>query len=73
MEPISYKDFRTDLTFYDVRQILWSWSDNPKDWKHVSRSTVLGKWHEIKRKMYACYLMELEECENQNQHIAQVS
>lgn len=71
MEPISYKDFRTNLTFFDVRQMLWSYSENYKDWKHVSRHTVLGKWHELKLKMYAYYLMEFEECEKANQNIQQ--
>lgn len=57
-QPLAYADFRTGLTFLDVRQSLWVHSDNYKDWRHVTRHTVLGKWHELKRKMYAAYLDE---------------
>ena len=58
---LSYDQFRTGLTFADVRAMLWSYSDNPKDWpKGVSRHTVLGKWRQIKQDMYAEYLYYLE-------------
>jgi len=50
-----YKKFRTGLTFKDVRKMLWSYSDNPKDWRHVTRHTVLGKFREIKLEMFHRY------------------
>lgn len=58
---LSYGEFRTGLTFLDVRQCLHVYSDNYKDWRHVTRHTVLGKWREIKLKMYAQYVKENEE------------
>ena len=50
-----YRRFRTGLTFRDVRQMLWSYDDDPKTWRHVTRRTVLGKWREIKLKMWSAY------------------
>jgi hypothetical protein len=47
-----YDRFRTGLTFDEVRQMLWSPSGDPKDWRRVTRHTVLGKWREIKLQMY---------------------
>lgn len=58
---IPYDEFRTGLTFYDVRQMLWSWSDDNRDWPHVSRHTVLGKWRQIKLAMYAEYVDSLND------------
>lgn len=50
-----YKKFRTGFTFKEIRQMLWSYSSNPRDWKHITRHTVLGKWHEIKLEMWNQY------------------
>lgn len=58
---LSYEEFRTGLTFYDVRWLLHSWSDDKKDWRHVTRHTVLGKWREIKKRMYAEYVKQYKE------------
>ena len=55
VELQEYREFRTGLTFRDVRQMLWSYSDNPKDWPNVTRHTVLGKWWEIKLEMWHTY------------------
>ena len=48
-----YEDFRTGLTFAEVYYMIWS-----RKWKR--RRGVLGKWHEIKQKMYKHYLKEWE-------------
>ena len=59
---ISYKDFRTGLKYRDVYEMLWSYSEDNKDWHPgISRHTVLGKWHEIKLEMYEEYLHLLKE------------
>jgi len=54
-----YKAFRTGLTFQDVFQMVWSHSDDPKDWPKGKaggrRHTVLGKWREIKLEMWDRY------------------
>lgn len=49
----SYEEFRTGLTFRQVRAMLWVQSNDPKDWKYKRRNTVLGLWRQIKREMYA--------------------
>lgn len=56
---IPYDEFRTGLTFVEVRQMLWSPSDDPSTWRYKRRGTVLGKWHQIKRELYERYLGEL--------------
>jgi hypothetical protein len=51
-----YDDFRTGLTFGDVRRILAveqrRTRDFSPDYMYVSRSTVLGRWREIKQAMF---------------------
>ena len=54
--PVSYEDFRTGLTYQDVYQELWSYSDDRRTWlKGKGRRTVLGRWREIKKRLYAEY------------------
>jgi hypothetical protein len=56
---LPYDQFRTGFTFADVRLMLWSFSDDSRDWHPgVSRRTVLGKWREIKINMYDRYVYE---------------
>ena len=48
----AYNRFRTDLTFAGVREMLAHEQDRAKRkglYMFVSRSTVLGRWNEIKR------------------------
>lgn len=47
-----YDRFRTGLSFSQVRQLLVTESEDPKDWRHKSRGVVLGLWHSIKLDMY---------------------
>jgi hypothetical protein len=54
--PTPYNEFRTGLTFTEVRRMLWLNSEDNRNWKHVTRHTVLGKWHQIKLEMYHEYL-----------------
>lgn len=51
-EQKAYRRFSTGYTFADIRQMLWSYSDDPKDWKNVTRHTVLGRWRELKLEMW---------------------
>jgi hypothetical protein len=57
-ELAAYRAFRTGLTFADVRQMLWSCSDDPKDWPNVTRHTVLGLWRQLKLEMWERYKPE---------------
>lgn len=61
-----YDEFRTGLSFADVRAMMRSASDNPADWRQKRRNSVLGFWHELKLMMWeqahgAC--RERYECE----------
>jgi hypothetical protein len=55
---LTYEDFRTGLTFRDVRQMLWVHSDDPREWKYKRRHTVLGLWRSIKLGLWDRYLAE---------------
>jgi hypothetical protein len=67
----SYENFRTGLTFRDVRGIL----DMEKRRKYdngeymwITRHTVLGKWHEIKLRMYREEKEYIESIPNKYNH-----
>lgn len=50
-----YDRFRTGLTYYEIWQVLRQEKEIGKR-RHITRHTVLGKWHEIKLSMFhACY------------------
>lgn len=52
---MDYNSFRTGLTFKDVRQILQIEARNKYrngEYMFVTRHTVLGRWREIKLKMF---------------------
>ena len=53
---ISYDKFRTGLTFQDIRDLLKLEQDAKYaegKYMFVTRKTVLGRWHEIKLRMYS--------------------
>ena len=52
---VEYNEFRTGLTFRDVSQMLHLEADrkyNQGEYMFITRHTVLGRWHEIKMKMW---------------------
>lgn len=58
-----YSKFRTGLTFAQVREMLFVYSDDPVDWGYKRRHIVLGKWCQIKQEMWqehleCCKLMD---------------
>jgi hypothetical protein len=55
-DVVSYDDFRTGLTFREVRQMLWVNNDDPETWRYKRRRTVLGFWHQLKLQLWAQYL-----------------
>ena len=58
LEEISYEDFKTGLTFADVRELLKYEQDTAYEqgtYMFVSRSTVLGRWYQIKQQMWEQY------------------
>lgn len=46
-----YDNFRTNLTFAEVWEML-KIEQNEGKRRHITRHTVLGKWHEIKLNMW---------------------
>lgn len=60
-----YKQFRTGFTYYEIWQVLMQEKEAGKR-KHVTRHTVLGKWHEIKLSMYSDMLEQYEQYKEQN-------
>jgi hypothetical protein len=47
-----YDEFRTGLTFSQVKDMMKDNSDDPKDWRYKRRGTVLGFWHKWKMDAY---------------------
>lgn len=53
---VTYDEFRTGLSFREVRQMLWVNNDDPKTWRYKRRHTVLGFWHQLKQQLWSQYL-----------------
>lgn len=82
---IEYKDFKTGFTFNDVRQLLWKESQQKREkenhYMFITRHTILGRWHEIKKRMWkehsdildehGCICVDKTECQLENQKINQ--
>jgi hypothetical protein len=47
-----YDTFRTGLDFETVQRMLWTDSEDQRDWKHKSRGCVLRLWCSIKKSLY---------------------
>ena len=52
----TYTKFRTGLAFVDVKMMMWSGSEDPADWRHRRRHSVLGYWHELKIQLWMLHL-----------------
>ena len=50
-----YEDFRTELTFTTVQQMMYTGSEDPGDWRCRSRHAVLGYWRELKLQLWATH------------------
>jgi hypothetical protein len=50
-----YGGFRTGLTYYEIWQVLRQEKEAGRR-AHITRHTVLGKWHEMKMSMYQALL-----------------
>lgn len=48
----AYNAFKTGYTFTDIRRMLWSYSDDPKDRPNITRHAVLGFWRQLKLEMW---------------------
>ena len=64
-EPLPYADFRTGLTFKAVLHGLKAEARHVMEREgrrmFITRHTVLGRWHQIKKESYAGYLRSLVE------------
>jgi hypothetical protein len=59
---IKYRDFRTGMTFTDIRRELQGEQTAAKardEYMFVTRKTVLGRWSYYKRSMYEAYLRSM--------------
>lgn len=57
--PVPYDEYKTGLTFAGVRELLKHEQDAAYErgqYMFVSRSTVLGRMHQLKREQYQRYL-----------------
>lgn len=50
---VTYGTFRTGLNYHAVHELLKDYSEDPRDWRYKRRGTVLGKWHQIKKELFA--------------------
>ena len=50
---LPYDDFRTGMTFKEVRSLFWVEDEDPAAWKYKRRHTVLGKWRQIKLELFS--------------------
>jgi hypothetical protein len=60
-EPVPYEDFKTGFTFGEIRNLMFSTSEDPADWRPKRRGSVLGFWKETKEDMYREYLRKFSE------------
>lgn len=58
-----YDRFRTGLTFREVSRMMRVASDDPADWQHKRRRTVLGYWHALKLQLWEAWEREREAIE----------
>ncbi len=49
---MTYRQFKTGLTYRDVYQMLWVHSEDSREWRYKRRATVLGFWHELKLQLW---------------------
>jgi hypothetical protein len=57
---ITYKKFRTGMTFADVKAEMYVSSEDSKDWVYKRRRCVLRRWRKIKMALWEYHLKECE-------------
>ncbi len=55
---ITYKEFRTGMTFADVKAEMYVSSEDSKDWVYKRKRCVLRRWRKIKRELWEYHLKE---------------
>lgn len=53
-----YNDFRTGMTFADVKADMYVVSENSDDWVYKRRGCVLRRWRKIKKIMWEYHISE---------------
>lgn len=48
-----YGRFRTGFTYDAIHDLLKDYSPDAADWRYKRRGTVLGKWHQLKKELWA--------------------
>ncbi len=57
---LSYDEFRTGMTFADVKASMRSESSDPSTWRHRTRRMVLGCWHAMKVALFSSHIAECQ-------------
>jgi len=57
---LAYDNFRTGMTFADVKEEMYVASENSEDWVYKRRRCVLRRWHKIKLAMWEYHKDECE-------------
>lgn len=58
---VTYGDFKTGFTYYDIWLMFWTPKDVDNDeWKYKTRGVILGKWFEIKQDMWEQHKRECD-------------
>jgi hypothetical protein len=63
---MDYKDFRTGLTFAEVKADMFVESEDSADWVYKRRRCVLRRWNKIKISMWKYHIEECKVIENEN-------
>jgi hypothetical protein len=58
-----YDDFKTGDTYQTIYEMMWVNDPDYKKWRYKGTSGILGKWKEIKGKLWLGHLKECEEYE----------
>lgn len=53
---LTYNQLRTGETYRSIYALFWSGNDDPSTWVNKRRSTVLGRWHELKLSLWNHHL-----------------
>lgn len=53
---LEYENFSTNLSFKEVKNMLWVDDVDSARWRQKRRNSVLGFWHELKLSMWKEHL-----------------
>jgi hypothetical protein len=69
---LTYEDFRTGETYRSIFELFWVADFDPSRWVNKRRRTILGRWREIKQKMWEEHLLLCEMQAAHDEHLETV-